>query len=199
MSGLISGLAGAGGAANRTGGYYQNAMNNEVNATGSPAAQQFAAQEQASLQPQFNTQDQTLAAKEAAMGITNSGAAKADYGNLAAGQAATLAGVEAPLYSQALGQYGQINAAMPGAQNNAYQQAIQNFYTAVSDAGSLAAGLPPTATPGNNASQTGAGTFDVGQNSSLGQNVAPNPAYSAYGVQPYAAVPDYNPYSTSAP
>lgn len=51
----------------------------------------------------------------------------------------------APLYQQALGQYGNIISQEPSAQNNAYQNAIQNFYAAISDASSLAAGIPPSA------------------------------------------------------
>lgn len=149
MSGLIAGLAGAPGAASNAGSYYQNAMQNEINATGSPAAQQFGAMEQQALQPRFNQQDQLLADKEASMGITNSGAAKSDYGALGADQAATLAGAISPLYGQAMGTYGQIDANMPGAQNSAYQNAISNFYTGISDLGSLAAGVPPGASSGN--------------------------------------------------
>ena len=184
MSGIIAGLAGAGGAAANTGSYYQNAMSNDLSATGSPAAQQFGQSEMQALQPQFNQQDSQLAAKESAMGITNSGAAKADYGNLAADQAAILAGKEGGLYSQALGNYGQINAAMPGAQNNAYQQAIQNFYTGISDAGSMAAGLPPMGQP----QPAGGALYSGASSGGYGPVAGPDP----YGANNYAG--SSNPY-----
>lgn len=135
LGGLIGDLSGATYDANNTGSYYQNAMNQLVNSTGSPAAQQFGAEESASLKPLFNQQDQNLAAKEAAMGITNSGAAKNDFSNLTAQQSATLAGAVAPLYQSAIGSYGSLAGEGAGAQSSAYQHALDQFYNSLQMAG----------------------------------------------------------------
>lgn len=191
MDKIVGWLSGAPGAANNAGGYYNTAMNNVVNSTGtgSPLATTFGNQEAAALQPRFDQQNQALAAKEAAMGITSSGAAKADYTQLGADQAATLAGSIAPLYSNAENQYGAINAAMPGAQNNAYQNAIQNFYQGVSDAGSLAAGVPPSAP------KPGA----VDQSSAVYNGSTTNPAGVSTIDNPSEMYPDYNPYAATTP
>lgn len=143
MSGLIAGLAGAGGAASNTGGYYQNAMNNLVNAYGSPAAQTFGSEETAALQPQFKIQDQNLADRLSSMGILNSGSGRNDFSQLTADQSGTLAGAIAPLYQQALGEYGSIDAAMPAAQENAYQNAINSFYNGIGSIGSFFGGGGP--------------------------------------------------------
>jgi hypothetical protein len=145
MSGLIAGLAGAGGAASTAGGYYQNAANELVSATGSPAAQMFSAEEMAALRPLFNQQTQGLLGTEAATGLGGSGAGRAMLGDLTANQSATLASNIAPLYSQALGEYGNIIGAMPGAQTSAYQDAINNFYQGIGGLGEAIAGMPPTA------------------------------------------------------
>lgn len=142
MSGLISGLAGAGGAANNAGSYYQNALGQVPQIT-----QGDINQETAQFTPIFNQQDQQLGAKEAAMGITGSGAANADFGTLGSGQAASLAGAISPLYQQRLGIQGGILSQEPGAQEGAYNNAISQFYTGVSDLGQMAAGLPPTSQP----------------------------------------------------
>jgi hypothetical protein len=158
MSNLISGLAGAGGAASTAGGYYQNAANQIVNQYGSPAASTFANEYKASMDPLFQQQDQGLKAQEAALGITNSGAGKQGFTDLTGQQSAALASGVAPLYSQALGQYGSIIGEMPGAQNTAYQNAISNFYTGVQDIGQAAAGLPPTGGSG------GSGQFSTTPN-----------------------------------
>jgi hypothetical protein len=136
-------------AANSAGQYYQSALGNLVNSTGagSPAAQTFGAQEQAALQPMFQQQQQQLAGREAAMGIGSSGAGRNDFSQLGADQSATLAGAIAPLYSQALGQYGQgvlnqageqsqIAGQGAGAAQNAYGNAINQFYGAAEQAGS---------------------------------------------------------------
>ena len=149
MSGIIPGLAGAGGAANTAGGYYTNAANDIVNATGSPAAATFGQLQNAQLRPQFQSAINQVGAQAAAQGITGSGSDRANLGNVTAQNAATLAGAEAPLYSQALGQYGSIIGQEPGAQNQAYQNAISQFYTGLQDAGSMIGGMPPSAQPGN--------------------------------------------------
>lgn len=191
MDKIVGWLSGAPGAANNAGGYYNTAMNNDVNSTGtgSPLATTFGNQEAAALQPRFDQQNQALAAKEAAMGITSSGAAKADYTQLGADQAATLTGSIAPLYSNAESQYGAINAAMPGAQNNAYQNAIQNFYQGVSDASSLAAGVPASAP------KPGA----VDQSSAVYNGSTTNPAGVSTIDNPAEMYPDYNPYAVTTP
>ena len=135
MPGLIPGLAGAGGAANTAGGFYNTAGNNVVNAYGSPAANMFSKEYISSLQPGFQQQQQGLLGDLAAHGITNSGAAKADLTNLYTGESGAEAAGIAPLYSQALGQYGSIQQAGAGAQTQAYQNAVNQFYQALEDAG----------------------------------------------------------------
>jgi hypothetical protein len=145
MSDLISGLAGAGGAANTAGGFYQSALSNEINAAGSPAAADFSRLQNAALRPEFQQQQTGLTDSLAAQGIASSGAGRSAFGNLAANQASTLAGVTAPLYQDAMNTYGQIDAQMPGAQEGAYNDAIQNFYQGIGAAGSAAGdifGLP---------------------------------------------------------
>lgn len=205
MNSIIGWLSGATGSGNQAkdqvNDAYQNAMKNVVSATGtgSPAATTFGDQETAALQPRFAQQQQQLAAKEAAMGITNSGAAKSDFTQLGADQSATLAGSIAPLYSAALGSYDSLNAAQPGqassAYNNAYQNAVQNFYAGISDVGSAVAGAPPTA-------KTSGGNFGSGA-------VAPQLGTNADGTGIYdestladaeaAAAATANPYAASVP
>lgn len=171
MPGIIQALSGAPGAATTAGGYYQNALGQLVNATGSPAAQQFAGLQNAALQPQFANQDAALQSSLAASGITDSGAASKQLQDLVSNQSSTLAGADAPLYSQALGQYGNILGQEPGAQTNAYQQAINNFYQGVSGLGNLAGsafGLPGAGSalvPGGSSSPEDAspGMNDQGQ------------------------------------
>lgn len=153
MSGIVGMLSGAPSAASTAGGYYQNAANELANEYGSPAAQMFGKEQMASLRPLFNQQTQALTGDLAAQGIAPSGAGRAAFGNLAANQSATLAGSVAPLYQQALGQYGNIIGQMPGSQVNAYQDAINNFYQAVSMAGEAAGGMPPSANPQQTATQ----------------------------------------------
>jgi len=84
------------------------------------------------------------------LGITNSGAAKADFSNLAGAQSAAEASGVAPLYSEALSQYGGIISQEPSAQNQSYQQAIQNFYQALQEGASVAGDAMgvPSAGPG---------------------------------------------------
>jgi len=176
MSGLISSLAGAPGAASQAGSYYQQAMQNLINAYGSPAAQTFGKEEQQSLQPMFAQQTQGLVDQLNALGIQNSGAGSAQLGNLAANQSSTLAGAIAPLYSQALSQYGNIDAMMPGAQNQAYQNAISNFYGALSGTAGLvgdAFGVPGMGSFSTNAS--GQGFVD-----NMGNPTTANDPYAGY-------------------
>lgn len=140
MSGLIAGLSGAGGAANATGGYYNSAMQNLINATGSPAAQTFGRLQLAAERPAFQSSNDALAAQQAAMGLGGSGEGRALGGSVASNEAATSAGALAPLYSEALQGYSNIDAAMPGAQSAAYNQAIQDFYSALGS-GAQGAGM----------------------------------------------------------
>jgi hypothetical protein len=139
-------------ASNESGGYYNDALNKLVSSTGSgsPAAATFGAEQKAALQPMFDQQNQQLAARNAAQGIGSSGSGAYNNEQLQADQSATLAGAIAPLYSTALGQYGQIAGQQAGTQsglvgqgagaaNQSYGQAIQDFYGAASTA---ATGLP---------------------------------------------------------
>ena len=179
MSGLIAGLAGAGGAASTTGGYYQGAANDIVNATGSPAAATFTRLLNRSLQPQFAAQNAQTNAGLAAQGITNSGQGRSDFGNTMATQSGQIAGADAPLYSQALGEYGNIIGAMPGAQVNSYQDAINNFYQALSAAGSAAAGVPPTGLSGSPGPASG-GPYNSGSWNIPGGGGSPSAAPDYY-------------------
>ena len=138
MSGILGFLSGAPQAANNAGGYYQNAANNLVSAYGSPAAQTFSGEEMAALRPQFAQQNEQQLATEAATGLAGSGAGRASLGDVTAQQSAALAQNVGPLYSQALGQYGDIMQEMPGAQEQAYQGAIQDFYDALQTGASAA-------------------------------------------------------------
>jgi hypothetical protein len=152
MSSLIAGLAGAGGAAQNAGNYYTAAMQNEINAAGSPAATDFARLQMATLRPEITAQNNQLLGTLAATGLGGSGAGRSLGGNVASNEASTLAGVTAPLYQQALQGYSNINAQMPGAQEQAYSAAIQQFYQALSGAASTAGmfmGLPSGSPPMN--------------------------------------------------
>ena len=195
LGGLMGILSGADYNSNKVGDFYNQALGKLLDSTGSPAAQQFGAEEMASLQPMFNKQNQALAAKEAAMGITNSGAAKADFGDLGAQQSATLAGAVAPLYQSAIGQYGNIVGAEPGAQANAYQTALNNFQQAIETA---ATGGPT----GGGGSQ---GMIAVQpQDSPFYNNPGAIPGGSGSGIydvySPYDPNnPDYSPYTGVGP
>jgi hypothetical protein len=90
------------------------------------------------MAPQFRQQDQSLLAGLNATGIANSGAAKADTSDLAGQQSAALAAGVAPLYQNALSQYGSIIGQMPGAQVGAYNNAIEQGYQGIQGLGSLA-------------------------------------------------------------
>ena len=154
MGGLIAMLSGAPQAASTAGGYYQGAANEIANEYGSPAATQFVHEQNAALRPEFQQQSDALTSQLAGQGIASSGAGRAAFGNLAANQAATLAGAAAPLYQQGLGQYGQIIGDMPQAQTSAYQGSIQDFYGALQSAAAAAGGMPSLGGggPGANAS-----------------------------------------------
>ena len=143
FSNLLAWLSGANGAAGQAGSYYDTAYNQAVGTGSGSLASTFGGEEKAALQPAFQAQDQQLAGKEASMGITNSGAAKADFGNLASNQSSTIAGALAPFYQQAESIGGNILAQKPGAQNQAYNQANQQFMQAASDAAAAAGGIPP--------------------------------------------------------
>lgn len=171
MSGIIPGLAGAPQAASTAGGYYQNAAQEIANQYGSPAANMFSQMAMAKLQPDFQSQINQSAAQAAAMGITGSGAGRANLGNVTAQNAATLAGSVAPFYQQGMQDYAGVIGQMPGAQNNAYQDAIQQFYQAISSGASLAAGMPPMG-----GSPSGGGGYDPNGNyySNTPQNTGAN-------------------------
>jgi hypothetical protein len=159
MSGIIPGLAGAGGAANNAGNYYNQALDREVNSTTSPAANAFIATQNRALQPQFNSEDADLTSYLASKGITNSGSARSDFSDLGVGQSAAIASADAPLYQAALNQYGAINAQEPGAQESAYNDAISQFYQALQEGSSMAGaafGLP-SAGGGGGGATAGAG------------------------------------------
>lgn len=143
MSGIIASLAGAPQAASTAGGFYSGAANQVANEYGSPAANMFSQMEMAKLQPDFQSMINQAAGQAAAMGITGSGAGRANLGNVAAQNAGTLAGAVSPLYQQGLQDYAGIIGAMPGAQTQAYQNSIQDFYQAVQMASEAAAGMPP--------------------------------------------------------
>lgn len=115
------------------------------------------AEQSAALRPQFAQQATTLNAQLAAQGLAPSGAGRAAMGNLGGQQAAALANVTAPLYQQALGQYGSIIGQMPGAEFGAYQNAQQQFMNEVAMAGEAAAGVPPMGMPGGSGSSGGGG------------------------------------------
>ncbi len=198
MSGIISAISGAPQEASAVGGYYQPALNTEWNPNGSPAAQQYIGQTEAGLQPGFTQEDNTLAAKEAAMVITNSGAAKADFSDLGGQQSAALAQATAPFYSQALGDYASTAGAQAGAEGGAYQGAISNFYGLLGDAASAAAGGIPIGGGGGGAAPgpvTGAITPDSGIPADWDANgfSATTPA-SSYGSAAYGSTPGASPY-----
>lgn len=153
LLGSMGGSQAPGQDASTVGGYYQSALNQVPQVT----AQDIALEKQ-SLQPQFDQQDASLAAKEASMGISNSGAARADFGDLAGAQAGALAGAISPLYQQQLGIQGGILGAQPGAQSGAYANGQQNYYNAMQGYGGLLGSLSnnrtqPNSNPYSNAAQ----------------------------------------------
>ena len=157
MSQILAWLSGAPQAANQAGSYYQNAANDVYQQYGPSATKYFTAEQNAALRPQFQQQEGQLAGTEAAQGITHSGAGINAFGNLGAQQAGALASADAPLFSQGLQGATGIYSEMPGAQNNAYNDAIQQFYQALSMAGQAAGGIPPSAGAGPSSSDSTAG------------------------------------------
>jgi len=182
-------------AADQSQSYYGNALKSLVNSTGtgSPAAQTFGAEQQAALQPMFQQQKDQLAGSNAAQGITNSGSGAYNNTQLAADQGATLAGAIAPLYSNALSEYGNITgqgaATQSGlvgqgaaANNAAYGQSIQDFYGAAESAGT---GIPAgNANPYSGQSTSSATAPGVGSGTGPGV-VGPNTATATYGSYAY--------------
>lgn len=106
--------------AGQVGDAYNTAEQQLINATGSPAATQFAGLEQAGLQPGFTQQQGALQAALAASGLTGSGAAANQDVQLAGQQSSALANAIAPLYSNAESQYGSLVGAGAGALSNVY-------------------------------------------------------------------------------
>jgi hypothetical protein len=186
LGGLVKDISGAGYNANQAGGYYQGAYGPAeqqlINSTGSPAATTFGNLQEAALQPRFNRENQNLAAREAAMGITHSGAANSDFSQLAADQSGVLSGALAPLYSQALGQYGNLlsggAAGQAGAQTGAYNQSLNDFYGALG----AAAGAPNISSGGGGGSGGGFGGYSLGNvPTGVQENTSPTPQYGNFG------------------
>jgi hypothetical protein len=162
VSGLISSLAGAPSAASNAGSYYQNAANEISGQYGSPLANRYSAMEMGALRPQMKSIMDQASAQAAATGIAGSGAGRAMLGNAAAQNAATLTGAVSPLYQQGMAESAGVIGEMPGAQNQAYQDAIQQFYQAISMAGQAAGGMPPNAGSSNYGSFTGGPSYSSG-------------------------------------
>ncbi|GAC1496079.1 MAG: hypothetical protein NVS1B2_15740 [Vulcanimicrobiaceae bacterium] len=129
---------------------YDAALKAQMDATGSPTARQFGAFENAALQPEFDKQNQHLAARLSSMGIGSSGAGTHDSAQLQGDQSATLARAIAPLYQQAMSAYSGLLGAKyggnsrlasegAGAGNSAYSHAIDQFMSAAESAGT---GMP---------------------------------------------------------
>jgi|HubBroStandDraft_4_1064222.scaffolds.fasta_scaffold00042_48 hypothetical protein len=149
MTQLLGWLSGAPSAANNTGSYYTNAANDIYNLYGPSATSTFTKEQNRALQNQFQTQDQQMVDSLAAKGLAGSGAGQYNFGNLGAQQSGVIAGADAPLFSQGLAGAAGVYSQMPSAQANSYQDAINNFYQAISAAGSMAAGMPPTGLTGS--------------------------------------------------
>lgn len=186
LGGLLGAVSGGDYAQNKSNAAYQQALD-QLGPGGTSAAKKYGAYETAALQPQFKAQDQTLAAREAAQGIGGSGAAKADFGDLGAQQSAVLAGSEAPLFSQGLGAYDSLVGQEPGAGQEAYQQALNNFYGA---AESAAGGVP---TGGGGGGTPPMFPTDAGTQSVYDQ---PMPVYSNAQPENY---PTYTPPANNNP
>ena len=137
--GALGSMSGGGSSAGNVGNFYQNALGQLANGSGSPLAAEYINQERAAMQPVFDQQNRELAAREAAMGITGSGAAKADFSDLAGGQARALAESVAPLYGNAMNAYASILGGMPGAQANAFQNQRQMDMGSLGNIGQLLA------------------------------------------------------------
>ena len=191
LGGLLGTVSGADYAQNRSNAAYQQALD-QLGPGGTAAAKKYGDYETAALKPQFKTQDQQLSAFEAANGTAGSGAASNDLANLGAQQSAVLAGSEAPLFSQGLGAYTGLVGEEPGAGNQAYQQALQNFYGAAETA---AGGVP---TGGGGAGAAPGGTPPMFPQSAGVQSVydAPMPVYSNAQPESY---PSYQPPANTNP
>lgn len=177
MSGILASIAGAPQAASNAQGYYQNAADMIATQTGSPEAQIFSKEQMAALRPMFAQQDAELTAQNAAQGTGTSGAGRYNFGNLAGQQSATMAGAVAPLYSQAESQYGNIIGAMPGAQQSAYQNSVDQLLQAIQTGASAAGGMGGYDFAGTpNTSGVGGG----GEGGTTPYNTGPN-TYTTYG------------------
>jgi hypothetical protein len=150
MSQILGFLSGAPQAANQTGQYYQQAANDIYQQYGPSATKYFTAEQNNTLRPQFQQQQQQLAGTEAAQGITHSGAGINAFGNLGAQQAGALSSADAGLFSQGLSGAAGVYGNMPGAQTNSYNNAINQFYQALEDGASAAGGTPPPQPSQNN-------------------------------------------------
>lgn len=168
MSGIIGWLAGAPQAASTAGGYYQTAANQLATEYGSPAAQMFSKEYMGAMQPQMEQLNQQGLGQLAATGLGGSGAGRATMGDITAQEAGSLASGVAPMYQQALQQYGNIIGAMPGAQEGAYQGAVQDFYGALQSGAAAAAGVPSMPS-------SGMGYSYGGPNGSFFDSYAANP------------------------
>ena len=186
MSQILAWLSGAPQAANQAGSYYQNAANDVYQQYGPSATKYFTAEQNAALRPQFQQQEQQLAGTEAAQGITHSGAGIDAFGNLGAQQAGALASADAPLFSQGLQGATGIYSQMPGAQNNAYQDAIQQFYQALQTGASafgagFGGGGSNAITPGANAAGNWEESGAPGSASANLPSYDPSQGYNPYG------------------
>lgn len=142
MGGIVGGIFGAPQAASNAEGYYTNAANDVQGLYSGGGAQDYTEMLNRSLQPQFKTQDQDLTDFQAAQGTTGSGASRADFSTLGSAQSAALAGADAPLYAQGMAEQAGIYGEMPGAQEGAYQTAVNQGYQALDEAGEAFAGIP---------------------------------------------------------
>lgn len=174
MSQILAWLSGAPQAANQAGSYYQNAANDVYQQYGPSATKYFTNAQDLALRPQFQDQADDLAGTEAAQGVTHSGAGVNAFGNLGAQQAGALASADSPLFSQGLQGATGIYSQMPGAQNNAYNDAIQQFYQAISMAGQAAGGIPPSAGAGPSSSDSTSGIWDPYGGGSSGSSQSGN-------------------------
>jgi hypothetical protein len=171
MGGVLSWLSGAQGAAGNAGQYYTNAENQLVNAYGSPAAQLFGKEQLAAEQPGFQSALQSGIGAEAAAGLLGSGQGQQSLNQVISNQGATQAAALAPLYQQALSQYGNIVAQQPGAQLGAYNNAINSTIQGIGDIGSFF-GLGVPGLGGSSSSSVPGATGD--SNVTLG-NLPSNP------------------------
>ena len=160
MSQIIGWLAGAPQAAQTTGNFYTGAANDIYNTYGPSATQYFTNEQNLALRPGMQQQENALSGNLAAQGITKSGAGINAFGNLGSQQAGALASADAPLFSQGLSGAAGVYQQMPGAQTSSYNDAIQQFYQAVSDAAAFAGGIP-----GGGGGQPGAGQTPGGMGS----------------------------------